>query len=532
MPLQKALYPRLIVGATFILCLQSNATGQTCAVISAPQPLNSNAHTDSEHDFLSHIAADGLGVWLVTWFSAENLDGRIGTDRDILYVRSADDGMTWTDPQPLNTSAYFDGLASDTGCVLAHGMGTWLAVWTSSYDLGGSVGTDRDIFISRSTDDGQTWSESRVLNGDAVSDTKADSFPHLDTDGAGNWIAVWHRNVDDHETHFSPHTVMFARSSDNGATWSHPLRLSSNHDSSTITDTWPIVRSDGLDTWISAWSSTNDLSGTIGSDRDVLFRISQDGGAHWSSVNPLNTNAENDEGNDTKPQLAADGDGNWLAVWHSNDDLNDTVGEDLDIFFSRSSDHGWTWSEPLPLNDNAHLDHGADSAPQVTTDLAGTWLVVWHSNDDLGGTIGDDVDILFSRSMDNAVSWSSPRPFNTNAVSDDFVSPYNTDSDPHVGTDHAGRWTVVWVSTNHLEDTIGTDQDLLFANLEFVPGECACLGNLDGDDVVGPFDLSVLLGDWGVCSPNTDCPADLDEDGVVGAEDLNLLLQRWGPCPA
>ena len=52
-------------------------------------------------------------------------------------------------------------------------------------------------------------------------------------------------------------------------------------------------------------------------------------------------------------------------------------------------------------------------------------------------------------------------------------------------------------------------------------------GDLDGDGVVGPADLAVLLGAWGDCPPAGDCPADLDGDGVVGAADLAFLLGNW-----
>lgn len=57
-----------------------------------------------------------------------------------------------------------------------------------------------------------------------------------------------------------------------------------------------------------------------------------------------------------------------------------------------------------------------------------------------------------------------------------------------------------------------------------VPG---CVGDLDGDGVVGAPDLALLLGDW--AAPGG--PADLNGDGSVGAPDLALLLGAWGPCP-
>ena len=58
-----------------------------------------------------------------------------------------------------------------------------------------------------------------------------------------------------------------------------------------------------------------------------------------------------------------------------------------------------------------------------------------------------------------------------------------------------------------------------------------CIGNIDGDDVVGPGDLANLLASWGAtpaCPPYS--PADLNSDCSVGPADLAILLASWGAC--
>jgi hypothetical protein len=55
--------------------------------------------------------------------------------------------------------------------------------------------------------------------------------------------------------------------------------------------------------------------------------------------------------------------------------------------------------------------------------------------------------------------------------------------------------------------------------------EVPCLGDMDGDGLVGAVDLGILLGAWGF-SP----AMDLTFDGKVGAPDLAILLGAWGPC--
>lgn len=53
-----------------------------------------------------------------------------------------------------------------------------------------------------------------------------------------------------------------------------------------------------------------------------------------------------------------------------------------------------------------------------------------------------------------------------------------------------------------------------------------CTGDIDGDGVVGPDDLSVVLAAYGATHAG-----DLTNDGVTDIEDLALLLSRYGrPC--
>ena len=59
------------------------------------------------------------------------------------------------------------------------------------------------------------------------------------------------------------------------------------------------------------------------------------------------------------------------------------------------------------------------------------------------------------------------------------------------------------------------------------PACSTCPADLNADGAVGPFDLALLLGNWGPCEG---CPADLDGNGQVGPFDLALLLGNWGPC--
>ena len=47
----------------------------------------------------------------------------------------------------------------------------------------------------------------------------------------------------------------------------------------------------------------------------------------------------------------------------------------------------YAWIGPAALNTNAATDSSDDSSPQLATDGAGNWVAVWASDENLGGTI-------------------------------------------------------------------------------------------------------------------------------------------------
>ena len=67
--------------------------------------------------------------------------------------------------------------------IVSQGANIWTVVWSSDDPLAVGAGTDFDILFSRSTNNGVTWSAPAVLNTNALVD--ADVIPTLVTDGAG-----------------------------------------------------------------------------------------------------------------------------------------------------------------------------------------------------------------------------------------------------------------------------------------------------------------------------------------------------------
>ncbi len=80
----------------------------------------------------------------------------------------------------------------------------------------------------------------------------------------------------------------------------------------------------------------------------------------------------------------------------------------------------------------------------------------------------------------------------------------------------------------HFIEVSATGGQVYIDDFSINPGFEPPLGDVDGDCVVGVKDLLILLGAWGPCPKQGDCPADLDGSGDVGVKDLLFLLGNWG----
>jgi hypothetical protein len=440
------------------------AAGQTIFP-DPPSFLNPNASVDSGDDHTPMIATDGEGTWAAVWSSYENIGGFAGADSDILVSTSTDNGTTWSAPLIVNSYGRVD---SSSGIdrspkIASDGDGGWVAIWASSEDVNGALGDDYDIFAARSEDNCVTWSTVTLLSSYGASDAQDDTSPAIATDGEGNWVAAWVSSVDLNGTAGTDNDVFVVTSTDHGISWSVPALLNSTGSTDTMDDDHVALRTDEKGNWVAAWESQHTLHGTAGLDWDIFVSKSSDNGISWSAAAMLNSNGTSDSGDDTYPAMTTDGLGNWVAVWQSDENLDGTAGTDRDLFFAVSGDGGMTWSTAALLNGNGRSDSGSDEFASIETDGNGVWMVSWASNEDLGGAEIDG-DIFAAASSDNGRTWTPPLLFNEYGNTDRIPgTSVGTDSTPTIASDGCGNWVFAWASNHNLDETAGFDTDLLWA---------------------------------------------------------------------
>ncbi|MFK7899064.1 MAG: pentapeptide repeat-containing protein [Myxococcota bacterium] len=454
---------------------------------------------DSGADIFSAIETDGIRHWVTVWQSSDTLGGTVGSDFDILTSRSSDGGATWTAPAALNSNAATDGVRDNwPPAVRTDGSGVWIAAWSSFADLSGTIGADSDILFARSLDNGATWSAPSAIDSGAGSDSGDDDRVSIGY-GNGAFVALWQSND---ASNGGDLDIRISRSTDGGLSWTPSALLNTNAAGDIANDTLPTLATDDSGNWVAIWESDESL---IGGDGDLFVSRSSDNGATWSPTMILNANAIGDFGADRRPKLATDTLGIWVVVWDTDDDFGGSLGTDRDVVFSRSINNGASWTFPAAVDSSSFSDAGDEINPSISTDQLLAWTVVWESDENVRGVLGTDFDLLVSRSEDDGASWSAARSLKLDGASD-----LGGDFFPQIATQPEGSTVVVWHSDDDIAGA-GTDFDIhTISGLFLVDTDEDGLSNADESNLYGT-------------DPNvSDADADTDGDGLTNVEEVDV----------
>ncbi len=291
------------------------------------------------------------------------------------------------------TSGGTGGTSGGTGGTSGATGSTWSAPRSLVDDLGRlAIGnqvhvvghTGNQLVHRRSADDGATWSAASVIA--PASGNFPAMYGGLFAEGDTVYLITASSNMDSSAAAGGTQ-LDFRKSSNNGATWSAPVRITS---AST-----PIFRAR-----IAARGEYVHVAGTSNPQSNASFWYfrSADGGAMWTAT-ALATNLGAYGGGQT---VAVDG----ATVHAAYTQAINGVGAGPTLY-RRSIDNGATWSQPVAIGENT-----AQSSRQARVQLAaadGRVFACWQREGEAtGGAIPAD-RIGYNRSLDGGQTWGTAR---------------------------------------------------------------------------------------------------------------------------
>src|SRR5207253_1299478 len=373
-----------------------------------------NASNSAGNSQLPQIAVDERGNINMVW-----LDDSPG-NFSVFFSKSSDGGVTFSSPMNLSSSpggaarfpqiavdfnariyvAWFDSnsgnpsiflrRSTDGGATFSTAITAPAVQWPVLMTIDGSndidlvwaaddtIGVPQVVF-SRSVDGGTTFSAPLTISNSSAgvnASSPAGTGPgSLALGPNGNIDVVWTESAPPQGTN----DVMFSRSTDGGATFSAPGKVTSS-----LSPTFGVagLAVDGAGNIQVLWMSSQ------GGVNDAFLSRSHDGGATFAAENFQSGVSDATP----SPQLALDLSGGVNLLWNSGDQ-NPTLN------FSRSSDGGATFvTQRL-----AGGDYSYPGSAAIVTDTSGNIEVLWSQ----GGGPSAPRGLMFTRSTDSARTFSA-----------------------------------------------------------------------------------------------------------------------------
>ena len=410
--------------------------------------------------------------------------------------------------------------------------------------------TDSAIYVSKSTDSGQTWNTPVQV----AYDPNSSQSPPPPTDPnyryndrcqitadivssgsyRGNIYLAWikDRGWRDNDGVNRPlGDIYFSRSTDSN-TFSTPIIINDQVNNDMGNMPVPVVARDG--TVYVSWMDYNVWWGAQGK---IFIRKSTDGGLTfpawgpgdhlittidlpgWENAPLFNVTGATADGS-TKakgaPVLAASAtDANELYMVYAADPNVSDLGNEADIFFIKSTDAGQNWSQPLRVNDdgtkNDQIMPWIDVKPDDTIDIA--WYDRRNDTNDVYW------DVYIARSVDSGVSFSTNVRLNDSS----FLAPANW----------LGEYLGLAVDANNAYVAFTSDTlngDVYFDKIK--NSDIPIRGDFEPDGDVDLVDFSALASAWkttpaNLIKWNPVCDISNPKDNTIDLKDVDIFTDNW-----
>ncbi|MEZ4252397.1 MAG: sialidase family protein [Polyangiales bacterium] len=339
--------------------------------------------TQSSLNSLSPVIATGSGnLVYAAWMETSRSGDPIRSFPHVYFARSTDGGANWGSATLLDSSG-----GPTFGPQLApSGTDEVTAVWA---DFRGGTNY-REIYRNQSTNGGSSFTGNTKINAAGETATR-DSFG-VDLAVSGNNVYVVFEAFETTRRR----QVYFARSTDNGATWSTVSQLSPDTATADYVAATPRIAASGTRVHV-VWRDNRN------GGADLYVRTSRNSGSTFGSEIRVDTGDVAGRNASVDPDVAADGD-NAYVVWVDNRDAGS-----LDIWMNRSIDAGVSWAAPTKLDQDAFAHDSIQ--PRIVALSGGRAVVAWIDYRD------GFPDVLASRTANAGMTFSTPTRLDTGTAS-------------------------------------------------------------------------------------------------------------------